>query len=72
MGVWQPLASMIQFQGIISHLQNPIRGGSKPKGDYKREVESFVDTTGRLGGSFAFGMALMEPILTNDADTRDI
>ena len=58
-GVWQPLALITQIQKIISHLQNPIRGGSKSIGDYKREVESFVDTTCRLGGLFAFGTAVM-------------
>ena len=68
-GVWQPLALITQIQRTLSHLQNPVRGGLKPIGDYKREVESFVDTTSRLGGSFAFGTALMEPILTNDGET---
>ena len=32
-------------------------------------MESFVDTTCRLGGDFAFGTALMEPILVADGTT---
>ena len=67
--VWQRLALMSQFQQTVSHLQNPICGGSKAIGDYKQEVESFVDTTARPpGGSFAFGTALMEPILTDGGE----
>ena len=68
-GVWQPLALITQIQKYISHPQNPIHGGLKPIGDYKREVESFVDTTCRLGGFFTYGAALMEPILAYDGET---
>ena len=32
-------------------------------GDYKRTVESYVDTTCKLGGLLAFRSTLMEPIL---------
>ena len=60
---------MSQFQQTVQHLQNPIRGGSKPIGDYKREVESFVETTAQLGGLFPFGTTLMEPILTDAGET---
>ena len=62
-GVLKPLALITQFQTCISYLQNSIQGGLKPIGDYKRTVESFVDTTCRLGGLFAFATALMEPFL---------
>ena len=34
-----------------------------PIGDYKRTVESHVATTFKLGGTLAFGLTLMEPIL---------
>ena len=68
-GVWQPLALMSQFQQTVSHLQNPICGGSKPIGDYKPEMESFVETTARLGGFFSFGTTLIEPILTDARET---
>ena len=47
----------------------PICRGSKPIGDYKREVESFVETTARLGGLFPLGTTLMEPILTDAGET---
>ena len=67
--VWQPLALMSQFQQTVSYLQNPIRRGSKPIGDYKREMESFVETTAQLGGLFPFGTTLMEPILNNGRET---
>ena len=60
---------MSQFQQTVLHLQNPICGGLKAIGDYKREVESFVNTTSRLRGSFPFDTALMEPILTDTGET---
>ena len=68
-GVWKPLALITQIEKVISHLQNPHQGGTTHIGDYKREVESFVDTTCRLGGLFAFGKALMEPTLVADGTT---
>ena len=34
-----------------------------PIGDYKHTVASHVATTFKLGGTFAFGSTLMEPIL---------
>ena len=68
-GVWQPLALMSQFQQTVQNLQNPICGGSKPIGDYKQEVESFVETTAQLGGLFPFSATLMEPILTDAGET---
>ena len=71
-GVWQPLALITQIQRTLSHLQNPVRKGLKPIEYHKREVESFVDTTSRLGVSFAFGTALIEPILTNDRDPSGV
>ena len=67
--VWKPLALITQIQKYISHLQNPINRGSKPIGYYKREEESFVDTTCQLGGLFAYGAALMEPILADGRTT---
>ena len=53
--VWKPLALITQIQKYISHLQNPHQGGLTPTiGDYKQEVELFVDTTCQLGGLFHF------------------
>ena len=68
-GVWQPLALISQFQRTVQHLQNPICGGSKPIGDYKREVESFIEATTRLGRLFLFGTTLIESILTDTGET---
>ena len=68
-GVWQQLALITQYQRTLSLLQNPVCGGSKAIGDFKREVESFVDTTSRLAGLFPFGTTLMESILANDRET---
>ena len=60
---------MAHFQQTVSHLHNPVYGGSKAIGDYKQEVESYVNTTAQLGEFFPFGTTLMEPILTDDGET---
>ena len=68
-GVWQPLALISQFQQTVQQSQNPICRGLKQIGDYKQEVESFVENTARLGGLFPFGTTLMEPIVTDAGET---
>ena len=68
-GVWEPLAYVTQLQKTVQHLQNPVRGGSTPIGDFKLEVESYVETTCRLGGFFPFGTTLMEPFLADAGET---
>ena len=68
-GVWEPLAYANQLQKTVQHLQNPARRGSTPIGNFKLEVESYVETTCRLGGFFSFGTTLMEPFLTDAGET---
>ena len=68
-GVWEPLAYADQLQKTVQHLQNSARGGSTPIGDFKLEVESYVETTCRLGGFFPFGTTLMEPFLADAGET---
>ena len=68
-GVWEPMAYATQLQKTVQHLQNPARGGSTPIRDFKLEVESYVETTCRLGGYFSFGTTLMEPFLTDAGET---
>ena len=46
----------------FTFIKSPSRGQTFT-GDYKQEVESFVATLCRLGGTLAFGSALMANIL---------
>ena len=59
----------LKIQRTLSHLQNLACRDWKPIGDYKQELESFVDTTSRIEGSFTFVTVLMEPILKNNGGT---
>ena len=68
-GVWEPMAYATQLQKTVQQLQNPTRGGSTPIGDFKLEVESYVETTCQLGGFFSFGTSLIEPFLTDAGET---
>ena len=52
------------MQKAFSYYQKPPKNGpAMSTGDYKRTLESLVDTVFKAGGLFAFGTKLMEPIL---------
>ena len=68
-GIREPLAHVTQLQKTVQQLQNPVRGDSTPTGDFKLEVESYVETTCRLGRFFSFGTTLMESFLTDAGET---
>ena len=68
-GLWPPMALMAHLQKTVQHQQNPVQGGSTSIRDFKREVKSHGATAVQLGGKFAFGSSMMEPILVDDGET---
>ena len=68
-GLWPPLAYMTHIQKNVGLLQNPKWGGTTSIGEYKRQVDSGVDTATRLGGNCTYGTAMMIPFLTDNGET---